>query len=262
MDAEHGPYSMQQHAACSQQLLSSRHAASSPTTYRTAVWHLPGGAKPTDIPMLCRLLLLVATLLRGVSAKPSDHLDCTSCVAAGFGWSPTRNRCGGFSNKQCDFGGASAEQPASSAEHTAEPAGLAEGASAESYEEDDDEYEEYEEEGEYDEGDGDGRSEASSTRQRKPINWVNIFAPMVSVAITTAAMVFWNQGTARAAAAKKEENSKLCTLNIHKILFTQKTIADTFRDGRPISDMVNSLQDGTLRVPGVHLFSVHALPAN
>ena len=36
-----------------------------------------------------------------LAADPRNHIDCRSCVAAGYGWSPTKGKCGGFKNKAC-----------------------------------------------------------------------------------------------------------------------------------------------------------------
>eukprot|EP01052_Picozoa_sp_SAG31_P034819 SAG31_NODE_4120_length_3564_cov_1.635498_2_plen_216_part_00 len=34
-------------------------------------------------------------------AKPGEIHDCSACVAAGYGWSPKKEKCGRFQNKQC-----------------------------------------------------------------------------------------------------------------------------------------------------------------
>jgi hypothetical protein len=33
------------------------------------------------------------------------HSDCESCVAAGFGWSLKKSKCGGFKNAKCPRSG-------------------------------------------------------------------------------------------------------------------------------------------------------------
>ena len=35
----------------------------------------------------------------------SQHTDCGSCVAAGYGWSERKQKCGGFAHKYCDLAG-------------------------------------------------------------------------------------------------------------------------------------------------------------
>lgn len=42
----------------------------------------------------------------------SQHTDCGSCVAAGYGWSERKHKCGGFAHKRCDRpGSGKAEVP-------------------------------------------------------------------------------------------------------------------------------------------------------
>ena len=45
----------------------------------------------------------------------SRYTDCASCVAAGYGWSTTKRRCGGFSNTQCPGPDAAAAAAAATA---------------------------------------------------------------------------------------------------------------------------------------------------
>ena len=48
-------------------------------------------------------LLGVLALLAGTSAAGKfDHLtSCSSCIAAGLGWSVKKAKCGGYANRQC-----------------------------------------------------------------------------------------------------------------------------------------------------------------
>ena len=36
-----------------------------------------------------------------VLAAPNDFKTCPKCIAAGYGWSTAKQKCGGFANKAC-----------------------------------------------------------------------------------------------------------------------------------------------------------------
>ena len=219
---------------------------------------------------------LVLALSAAAAAKPSDHASCDECVAAGYGWSPTRQRCGGFSNKICDLAGVK-PPPAPYPAAAKGQAGTKDAGRRFEYEdegEDQDDDEDYEEEDDYEDDfspQEDARTqemgarpsaasasthEASSQwssqagKARKPLKWRTILAPFLSAVATAIGIVWWNKLTKRDAARKLLEDKKRCVLDIHQILFTQATIESTFRDGRPISEMIGALRDGSLSVQG------------
>jgi hypothetical protein len=43
----------------------------------------------------------VLQLIAGSSNDFAKFTTCAVCVDAGFGWSPTKQRCGGFANQEC-----------------------------------------------------------------------------------------------------------------------------------------------------------------
>ena len=47
------------------------------------------------------LALLGLSAHRAEAGKFDGYEDCASCVAAGFGWSAERGKCGGYANKEC-----------------------------------------------------------------------------------------------------------------------------------------------------------------
>ena len=48
------------------------------------------------------LTMTLALLMPGIAAGAfSQYTTCEACVGAGFGWSASKGRCGGFSNTQC-----------------------------------------------------------------------------------------------------------------------------------------------------------------
>ena len=49
------------------------------------------------------LVALVSTRAQQASKPFSQHADCGSCVAAGYGWSERKQKCGGFAHKRCDL---------------------------------------------------------------------------------------------------------------------------------------------------------------
>eukprot|EP01051_Picozoa_sp_SAG22_P009596 SAG22_NODE_809_length_7067_cov_5.261768_4_plen_310_part_00 len=68
---------------------------------------------------------LFALFALATAGKFDGFKDCSSCVAAGFGWSEAKQRCGGFANKECAPAastGTAAASPAAAAA-AAEPAG-------------------------------------------------------------------------------------------------------------------------------------------
>jgi hypothetical protein len=66
-----------------------------------------GGTQPslatrmTAKTQLTTLALVLALALVSGAGKPSAYTTCDSCVAAGFGWSKKKGKCGGFANKVC-----------------------------------------------------------------------------------------------------------------------------------------------------------------
>ena len=55
-------------------------------------------------PVWLLALALALPLAALCSAGPSafaQHVDCASCVGAGFGWSAKKSKCGGYANKEC-----------------------------------------------------------------------------------------------------------------------------------------------------------------
>ena len=62
--------------------------------------------------------LCCACATLALAADPRDHADCRSCVAAGYDWSPTKGKCGGFKNKACPD---PAPQPAACEMHARGP---------------------------------------------------------------------------------------------------------------------------------------------
>lgn len=87
-----------------------------------------------------------------------------------------------------------------------------------------------------------------------------ILIPFLAVASTTI-LLLARITTAKAAVAKaKAAKQTSVKLDIHQVLFTQATIADSFRDGRPVSAMVEALHDGSLRpadVPKIRVVRKH-----
>ena len=48
--------------------------------------------------------LACACASAGLAQQAADfarHTDCAACIGAGYGWSLNKQRCGGFSNKEC-----------------------------------------------------------------------------------------------------------------------------------------------------------------
>lgn len=56
--------------------------------------------------MLIPTVLLIQVAQATASPSFRQHTTCRSCVSAGFGWSSAKNRCGGFTNKNCGEAGA------------------------------------------------------------------------------------------------------------------------------------------------------------
>jgi hypothetical protein len=55
-----------------------------------------------QLAVLAVTVALTGTLvLVSGAGKPSAYTTCDSCVAAGFGWSKKKGKCGGFANKVC-----------------------------------------------------------------------------------------------------------------------------------------------------------------
>lgn len=50
------------------------------------------------LPQVVAALCLVAGAAAG---KFSKYTTCGDCIAAGWGWHPTKNKCGAFPNKEC-----------------------------------------------------------------------------------------------------------------------------------------------------------------
>ena len=53
--------------------------------------------------MALALVALVSTRAPQASKPFSRHTDCGSCVAAGYGWSERKQKCGGFAHQRCDL---------------------------------------------------------------------------------------------------------------------------------------------------------------
>jgi hypothetical protein len=47
------------------------------------------------------LLLLAVPLGSGLAARFDAYTTCNSCVGAGFGWSVSKSKCGGYANRDC-----------------------------------------------------------------------------------------------------------------------------------------------------------------
>ena len=57
--------------------------------------------------VLALLLLGLARIAKG--GGPKEHRSCSRCVAAGFGWSLAKQKCGGFKNTACPLVAPSSE---------------------------------------------------------------------------------------------------------------------------------------------------------
>jgi hypothetical protein len=75
---------------------------------------VPATALPLFALPLLLLRLLSGPTTTGVSAAGRSHFDqyttCATCVAAGYGWSSAKGRCGGFANRQCSASDAARQE--------------------------------------------------------------------------------------------------------------------------------------------------------
>ena len=156
----------------------------------------------------------------------------TSCNTLFACRSPTRHKCGGFSNKNCDLvgvpvAGDAAEPPAASSRQKNVDAVLAQ----------------------------DQRPlQGSENPRRGPMSGaakMSIIVPALLVGSTTLFLLTRVMAAKQASARARVARQGKCKLDIHQILFTQSTIADIFRDGRPISDMIDALHSGFLKISDV-----------
>jgi len=85
-------------------------AAAAPASALAAAHVLDKFAMPRTpllAPLLPLLLLLLLLVIAPAPAQaqgkhnPKDYTDCDACVAVGYGWSPTKQYCGGFTNTVC-----------------------------------------------------------------------------------------------------------------------------------------------------------------
>ena len=56
---------------------------------------------PSGLFFLCNLLAVGVLVVQIQASKFSKYKTCKACVAAGFGWSEPRQRCGGFPTREC-----------------------------------------------------------------------------------------------------------------------------------------------------------------
>jgi hypothetical protein len=68
-------------------------------TVRPARHPAGGAAMIIVLLLLLKLLAPASTAAAAPTVQPSSFADCRSCLAAGFGWSQKRNRCGNFATK-------------------------------------------------------------------------------------------------------------------------------------------------------------------
>ena len=213
---------------------------------------------------------LCACASLALGADPRDHADCGSCVAAGYGWSPTKGKCGGFKNKACpdpatERAAAEAEAAARAqleqrraAEEAARDAEAAEAARAARA------LAEFEAaEARKATAPSQGAEQPGDTAQEQDgqawvgagVGWDDLvqlaLALRLPVALAAVGCVTFFL-TARAARRLRSQGSASGSaegrveLDVRKILFTQATIEDTFRDGRSLQGMIEELQAGRL----------------
>ena len=226
--------------------------------------------RPLALALALALLAVAPAPAQGYS--PRDYTDCDSCVAVGYGWSPTKQRCGGFKNKACPEQGhrlvapaelltdAEASEPALTepkvsiaeklaakraaeaarallAARAAEPkVSIAEKLAA----------------------------AAAAARKQTPAELEHeaylcrlaVFAAgVVALAIVIGSLI-------RAVCKRNggDATGKWVKLDVKHILFTQASIEDTFRDGRTVDSMIEALVEGTLkasRVPPIRVVRKH-----
>jgi hypothetical protein len=46
-------------------------------------------------------LALLSAAALGAAGRFDQYRTCEDCIAAGLGWSRTKQKCGGYQNKQC-----------------------------------------------------------------------------------------------------------------------------------------------------------------
>jgi hypothetical protein len=230
-------------------------------------------SKPTSVSMLPLLaMLLLAAASPAVAFNPRDYTDCESCVAVGYGWSITKQRCGGFKNKVC-----AAPSPVApvditaQAEAGAQPAiaeptsSVAEKLAAKRAEE---------------------AARASLAAQRQTLDELPPPPPpppreqtpeelareadlyrlvMVTIGVFTLTLfvAYLVQGLCKACrrpSAGIPDGAATVKLDVKKVLFTQSSIEDTFRDGRSVDSMIEELRNGSLQVdtiPAIRVVRKH-----
>ena len=215
---------------------------------------------------LPRLLLAVAIVLAvppALTVTPRDYHDCTSCVAVGYGWSITKQQCGGFKNKQCakprqpvdDYLQAFTEPTSSVAEklaakraHEAAQAALAETAAGQTPQ---------------------PSPSPSTAREQTPeelareayLHWLAMM--VVGVFVLTLLVGYLARDVCvfcRRRGAGIPMDAATVKLDVRKILFVQASIDDKFRDGRTVQSMIEQLTAGSLsanHIPAIRVVRKH-----
>jgi hypothetical protein len=210
-------------------------------------------------PLLLLLLLLVLAVPSTLAYNPRDYTDCESCVAVGYGWSITKEKCGGFKNKQCakpkrvddslqaftEPTSSVAEKLAAKRAHEAARASLAEQQAAQQ-----------------DPQPAPPREQTPEELQREAYLY-RLAMMVIGVFVLTIFVCYLIRGlcaVCRRKGAGIPMDAATVKLDVRKILFVQASIDDKFRDGRTVQSMIDELTAGSLsaaNIPAIRVVRKH-----